>query len=193
MKANKDEVRTIDSSDGSIFNSRGYTIDSQMQMVEIAQFQDAHKMEVIKNTLDHLTNRNKLLLKEHLQQFNLAKMICPQYYPENEHWKRVLELSSDIDKVKKEMATKEEKKIGQMRNTSNKKMAEQFLASVTTSNDDFKSLQNKSTRKQKLDDSDGHTMDVDCVTIMVEENDYGTITSKDSPALSNSTSSNSVT
>ena len=85
-----------------------------MQMVEIAQFQDAHKMEVIKNTLDHLTNWNKLLLEERLQQINLAKMICPQYDPKNEHWKRVLELSSDIDKVKKEMATKEEKKIGQI-------------------------------------------------------------------------------
>ena len=93
MKANKDEVRTIDSSDGSIFNSRGYTIDSQMQMVEIAQFQDAHKMEVIKNTL---ANRNKLLLEECPQQINLAKMICSQYDPKNEHWKRVSELSSDI-------------------------------------------------------------------------------------------------
>ena len=28
MKANKDEVCTIDSCDGSIFNSHGYTIDS---------------------------------------------------------------------------------------------------------------------------------------------------------------------
>ena len=71
-------------------------------------------------------------------------------------------------------------------------MAEQFLASITTSNDDFKSSQNKSSRKQKLDDGGGHTMDVDCVTIMVEEKDCGTITSKDSPALYNSTSSNSA-
>ena len=90
------------------------------------------------------------------------------------------------------MATEEEKKIAQMGNTSGKEMAKQFLASVTTSNDDFKSPQNKSTSKQKLDDVDGHTMDVDCVTITVEEKDCGTIISKDSPALSNFTSSNSV-
>ena len=90
------------------------------------------------------------------------------------------------------MATEEEKKIVQMSNTSGTKMAERFVASVTTSDDDFKSPQNKSTRNQKLDDGDGHTMYVDCVTITVEEKDCGTITSKDSPALSNSTSSNSV-
>ena len=76
------------------------------------------------------------------------------------------------------MATEEEKKIAQMGNTSGKKMAERFLASVTTSNDDFKITQMKSTSKQKLDDVDGHTM---------EGKDCGTMTSKDSPELSNST------
>ena len=90
------------------------------------------------------------------------------------------------------MATEEEKKLSQMGNTSGKTTAERFLASVTTSNDDFKIAQKKSTSKQKFADVDGHTMDVDCVTIMVEEKDCGTITSKDSPALSNSTHSKCV-
>ena len=70
MKENKDECCAKDSGDGSIFNSHRYTINSQMQMVEINQFHDAHKMEVIKNTLDHLTNWNKLLLEERQQQIN---------------------------------------------------------------------------------------------------------------------------
>ena len=90
------------------------------------------------------------------------------------------------------MATEEEKKLAQMGDTSGKTMAEQFLTSVTTSNDDFKIAQKKSTSKRKFADVDGHTMDVDCVTIMVEEKNSGTITSKDSPALSNSTHSKCV-
>ena len=109
-KTTKDKIRAIEAGDSSIFNSRGYTIDSRMQMVEIAQFQDAHKMEMIKNSLEHLTNRNKLLLDERLQQINLAKIICPLYDAQDEHWMRVTQLTKDIDNLKKEIAAEELKK-----------------------------------------------------------------------------------
>ena len=68
--------------------------------------------------------------------------------------------------MKKDMATEEEKKIAQMGNTSGKTMAERFLASITTSNDDFKIAQKKSTSKQKFADVDGHTMVLICTYLI---------------------------
>jgi len=41
----------------------------------------------------------------------MAKIICPDYDVENEHWQRVIELSREIDNLKKEMASEESKKL----------------------------------------------------------------------------------
>ena len=109
-----------------MFNSRGFTIDSRMQMVEIAQFNDAQKMEVINHTLQHLANRNKVLLDERLQQINLTKIICRKYDHQNEHWMTVSSMTPDIDNLKKDTAAQELKKIDEMINSSDKTMAENF-------------------------------------------------------------------
>ena len=62
-----------------------------------------------------------------------------------------------MQKMKKDMATEQDKNITQMGNTIAKTIAEGFLPRVTTSNDDLKNVQNKCTSKQKLDDVDGHS------------------------------------
>ena len=72
-KKDKDDIRSIASGDKELFNGRGYTMDTRIQMVEIAQFEVARKREDVKNQLTHLTNRNKLLLEERLQEITMAK------------------------------------------------------------------------------------------------------------------------
>ena len=121
-------------------------------MVEIAQFEDAQKMENIKNSLEHLTNRNKLLLDEGFQQITMAKLICPEYDAENEQWKRVNNLSKEIDDYKKAILIEESKKFSDMSNSTGKKMAERFLWSVTKEIE-FDSVDKTSpNKKQKTND-----------------------------------------
>ena len=77
VKATKNEICSINTGDSSMLNSRGYTLESRIQIVEIAQYQDVLKLDVIKNSLDHYTTKIKLLLDERLQLINMAKIICP--------------------------------------------------------------------------------------------------------------------
>ena len=155
-KSEKDRIRAIHSGDPKMFNHRGFSIDSRMQMVEIAQFNDAQRMEAINHTLGHLTNRNKLLLDERLQQINLAKIICPKYDAENEHWIKVTSITNDIERLKKDMRTEELKKIEEMKSLSGNNMAEFFLASVTSPDIDSDEKQKKSPCKRSVCDSIGH-------------------------------------
>ena len=84
-KTDKNNIRQMECGDQNVFNSRGYNLDFRMQMVEISQFENAKKIKNKKH-LDHLTNQNKLLLEERSQEICLAKLIFPEYDPENEHW-----------------------------------------------------------------------------------------------------------
>lgn len=72
-----------------------------MQMVEIAQFEEAQVRDDQKHKLDHLTNRHKLLLDERQQEINLAKSFCTEYNPFNEHWVKVKYLSLEMSELKK--------------------------------------------------------------------------------------------
>ena len=150
MKSNRDNMRALQCGDSNIFKSRGYTIDSRIQMVEIAQFNDAQKMESINHTLQHLTNRNKLLLEERLQQINLAKIICPEYDANNEVWMKVNELSKDIDNLKKEIATEELKRSNETAIYSGRIMADKFLASVTANDNKLEHNLKESPRKRSV-------------------------------------------
>ena len=151
-------------------------------------------MEVIKSTLKHLTNRNKLLLEERSQEIGIARIMCPDNDPDNQHWKRVEELSREINDLKKEMAAEENKKLIELSNTAGKKMAERFLESVTATEVDIES---ESVKKRKFN------VKVDCATEVVNsplpskkptnsDKDTSSITLRDSSALSILTTSNSV-
>ena len=108
MKVTKNEICSTNTGDSSMFNSCGYTIESRTQMVEISQFQDAQKLEVIKNSLNQYTRNMKLLLDERFQLIDMAKSICPGDDDENVHWMRVSKLTDNIYALKQEMAREEE-------------------------------------------------------------------------------------
>ena len=106
-KATKDKhsVRASQVASSGLLGERGMNLDSRLQIIEIAQFEDAKDRESIKNQLEHLTNCNKLLLEERGQEIQLAKLFCPEGDKEDEHWKRVKQLSMEIQDMKKEIAS----------------------------------------------------------------------------------------
>ena len=130
-KKDKDDIRSIASGDKDLFNSRGYTMGTRMQMVKIAQFEVARKREDVKNQLEHLTNRNKLLLEERLQEITMAKLICPVFDPDDFHWQGVMKLSEDIKHLKEEMKTKEKKQKLATYHDNGVNMVNNFLNSDT--------------------------------------------------------------
>ena len=97
-KATKDKhsVRASQVASSGLLDERGMNLDSRLQIIEIAQFEDAKDRESIKNQLEHLTNCNKLLLEERGQEIELAKLFYPEGDNDNEHWKRVKQLSTEI-------------------------------------------------------------------------------------------------
>ena len=66
-KKQKDKQCSIESGSSSLLNGCGYTIDTCMQIVEIAQFEEAQARGDQKYNQDHLINRHKLLLYEREQ------------------------------------------------------------------------------------------------------------------------------
>ena len=132
-KNDKDAIRSIESGDRSIFNSLGMTIDSRMQMVEIAQLEDIQRREEVNSNLNHLTNKNKLLLEERQQQISLAKIISPKYDPNNEHWAQVLSLTKDLENVKNEIAAEEKNKKQNESSYTGSNVAKSLLNSVNMS------------------------------------------------------------
>ena len=111
------------------------------------------KKEDIKNHLDHLTNRNKLLLEERSQQIDLANLICIEHNPQNEHWRKVSKLFVDIDILKTEVINEEEKKREEALNYDATKIARFNWESVTKKEDDSQSFtpEKFSSGKRKID------------------------------------------
>ena len=99
-----------------------------MQMVEIAQFEEAQVRDDLKHDIDHLTNCFKLLLDEREHEINLAKTICLEYDENNEHWARVIKPSSDIDELKNEIVVLQKKKTEVIVSKTGNSMATKFLA-----------------------------------------------------------------
>ena len=62
-KNEKDKIRAINSGDSKLFHSRGFTMDSRIQMIKIAQFNYSQKMEAVNHTLQHLTDHNKAITR----------------------------------------------------------------------------------------------------------------------------------
>ena len=54
-------------------------------------------------SLSYFCNKYKMLLEERKHVIGLAKIICPAYHQEDEHWKIVTTLLEKINEVKEEM------------------------------------------------------------------------------------------
>ena len=122
---------SVEGGDSGIFNKRGYTMETRMQMVEIAQFDKAQKREDIQNKLTLLINRNKLLLEERQQKISMAKIICPEFDADNFHWEGVMKLQEDIKLLKAEITAEEKKRQTDTLNDNGVNLVNKVLESVT--------------------------------------------------------------
>lgn len=105
-KVKKHINRDLDTGNSSPFAARGLTLDSRIQIIELAQFQDSTVIEHHKSKLHLLTTRYYLLLQERTQEMELSKFIRPQYDATHPSWitvgnfgKKFLDLKNMITKV----------------------------------------------------------------------------------------------
>ena len=195
-KNSRDKQRSLDTGTDSVFNTRGLTLDSKMQMVEIAQFEDAQARDDMKNDLEMLTNRNKLLLTEREQEINLAKIICPQYDESNMNWKRVMELGREIATVNKEMLELQKKKSHAQSKQVGKSMAAKFLASVRGNGE--MEIFGENLKKRSIDSLTDGTEEVCSIasppkrTITVNDDESSTTSSLNTGHISGSDRDSSV-
>ena len=78
-KEHKDTERSLEAGDISPFAARGTTLDSRVQIVELAQFEDSKAREIRRDKLHQMTTRYRLLLDKQKQKMYLATVTCPQY------------------------------------------------------------------------------------------------------------------
>ena len=98
----KDEQRSIETGEEeSPFKTRGLTMDDRVQLIEVSQMEEQKWRDDLKTTWTQLNAKNDLLLRERSQAIELAKIICPLYDDEDEHWIDVIDLSKEITSVKK--------------------------------------------------------------------------------------------
>ena len=64
--------------------SRGMTIETQLQVVEMAQIEDCKMFEMMKTSIANADHCIKQLLTERKQAIDLAKAMCPAYDATND-------------------------------------------------------------------------------------------------------------
>jgi len=107
-KITNDEVRNIElrkmgKIDKSGLIYRGMTIETQLQVVEMAQIEFCKMLETMKTSIANANHYIKQLLSERKQAIDLAKAICPAYDATNEFWITVKSLSDDLLVAKQEL------------------------------------------------------------------------------------------
>ena len=136
-KIEKDDERSIAVATGSITSSssnlRGINMNTRLQMIELAHFQDSKKMDNIKTLLFHRNTVNNALLTERSQAINLAQSICLEYDPDNKFWKDVVDLTAQITAMKKEISDLTQKGDEEMNRTTNKPQAAELISSCVKS------------------------------------------------------------
>jgi len=76
--------------------SRGMIIETQLQVVEMAQIEDCKMLEMMKSSIDNANHCIKTLLSERKQAIYLGKAVCPAYDATNEFWITVKSLIDDL-------------------------------------------------------------------------------------------------
>mmetsp|Transcript_11045 Transcript_11045/g.12639 ORF Transcript_11045/g.12639 Transcript_11045/m.12639 type:complete len:390 (-) Transcript_11045:6-1175(-) len=132
-KENKSNLRSTQTGTPSQFVARGLTLESRIQIIELAQFEDSKKSENCKDRLTLLTTRNQLLLEERKQEIELAKIICPTYDPTQPNWMKIKNLTTQIEKIKNDISRGEEEQRTLHNITTSSDLASEFLDSVCNS------------------------------------------------------------
>lgn len=107
LKKNKDDLRQLETGTVSPFAARGLPLDTRMQIIEVAQFEDSKMREDIRYQLSQLNSRMDHLLRERSQQIEIAKIICPVYDKTDTNWELLDTLTQDIQRVKNRITTNE--------------------------------------------------------------------------------------
>ena len=128
----KDEQRSIETGEEeSPFKTRGLTMDDRVQLIEVSQMEEQKWRDDLKTTWTQLNAKNDLLLRERSQAIELAKIICPLYDDEDEHWIAVMDLSKEITSVKKQINQHEKNRDDMLRSkNATTLLAQDFLKSV---------------------------------------------------------------
>ena len=106
MKLVKDDERsqsTINNDEHSPLTQRGLSVDTKMQMIEMAQIKYSKKIEALTTTSSLCNNHMQLLLTERIQVIDLAKIVCTEHGKLDKHWIEVMDLSKSANNVKKDM------------------------------------------------------------------------------------------
>ena len=106
-KEQKDTERSLEAGNISPFADRGLTLDSRIQIVELAQFEDSKAREIRRDKLHQMTTRYRLLLDERKQEMDIAKVTCPQYDSDHPNWKSVYAISEEIKSLKHDIKEEE--------------------------------------------------------------------------------------
>ena len=135
-KLTKDMGRSADTgSPNGPFAKRGLSMDTRIQLIEVAQLEDQKCRDTINTTILQLNAKNDLLLRERSQQIDLAKIICPQYDVADENWNAVKVLTNEIKSVKQDLKTHEENRLEVLKkDSSSTKLAHDFLQSFSEQN-----------------------------------------------------------
>ena len=128
-------VRSIETTGmtSSPFVTRGLTLESRIQIIELAQVEDSKVREQLNQRILQLMTRNKLLLDERQQEIELAKIICPEYDASDSNWMKVMHLKEEITQLKREIKKEEEEKGKLVEKSASSNLASAFLKSVCTS------------------------------------------------------------
>ena len=149
LKVNKDAERDEETGQVSPYKARGLTMDTRMQIIEVAQFEDAKIREDCWDRLVSLNSRMGQLLQERSQQIELAKIIYPVYDKNYSNWKLVVALTEKMEQISNKTHVVEDIRLS-ICNVNNKssQLAADFVQSccVPTSSSIESGLKNTKAR-----------------------------------------------
>eukprot|EP00587_Corethron_hystrix_P005332 CAMPEP_0113326560 /NCGR_PEP_ID=MMETSP0010_2-20120614/18606_1 /TAXON_ID=216773 ORGANISM="Corethron hystrix, Strain 308" /NCGR_SAMPLE_ID=MMETSP0010_2 /ASSEMBLY_ACC=CAM_ASM_000155 /LENGTH=498 /DNA_ID=CAMNT_0000186939 /DNA_START=318 /DNA_END=1817 /DNA_ORIENTATION=+ /assembly_acc=CAM_ASM_000155 len=113
---------------------RGMASDVKIRVIEIAQTEDAKLRDSFKTRLEILHQKQDALLQERGQAIDLAKVMCPVYDKEDDAWKYVFDLTTELRECKaKAERAEQERKRTLLNETKNSGIIKDFLSSMCRS------------------------------------------------------------
>ena len=139
QKIDKNEVRDIETG-SSPFSSRGLSIATRMEIIELAQYEDSKVREDLQSQLTQLNVKSDLLLRERSQQIELAKIICPVYDKSDSNWMQVITLTENMQEVKQIFLFVEEERVEALKKDKSTQLANRFVDSICAKDSPTKTI-----------------------------------------------------
>ena len=137
MKLLKDNERsraTSSDDERSLFTQRGLSVDTRLQMTEMAQIEHSKNIETLVTTASLHNDHLELLLTEWSQATDLAKIVCPGHDKLDEDGIVVMDLSKSMSNAKKDVKDYfQERALLLSTESGSTTLASSFFSSVTKS------------------------------------------------------------